>query len=103
MNKYKVSDRDLRKRNGFIKGPAPVSYELLNKSWSCALQINHYAMKAYGGRGCIDPHFLSFLLTRNNTLMGNSLTNLYWNGCTVLTNEIKFLNDTSFWVGGQKQ
>jgi hypothetical protein len=38
---------------------------------------------------------MGFLLT-NNTLMGNSLTNMYWNGYTVLTNQMKFLNDASY-------
>lgn len=28
--------------------------------------------------------------------MENSLTNMYWNGCTVLTNQMKFLNDASY-------
>jgi hypothetical protein len=33
---------------------------------------------------------------RNNTLMGNFLTNIYSNGYAVLTNRVKFLKDASY-------
>jgi hypothetical protein len=26
----------------------------------CVQRIKHYAMKGYGGSGCIEPHFLDF-------------------------------------------
>jgi hypothetical protein len=35
-----------------------LNYTVKVKVVPCAELIKHYAMKAYGGSGCIDPHFL---------------------------------------------
>jgi hypothetical protein len=35
-----------------------IHYRIIGLNTLLTKLIKHYAMKAYGGNGCIDPHFL---------------------------------------------